>query len=100
MRLTMTADSATVDGDERGFLLEIESDEGDHLTVYLPSEVAEALHASSRSQIGNWLAEREMARATMPPSRDELKELASVGGPYADDPAKRIWAQWQLDMLP
>jgi hypothetical protein len=60
-----TADAARVDSDEQGFGLVIDTDEGDKLYINIHS-VALDFYDSVRVEMRGWVAEADMARATMP----------------------------------
>ncbi len=65
MRAIMRADNVQVIGDSEGFELHVDTDEGDRF-VFRIHPLAEELHDNVRDTIGNWLAERDWAKATIP----------------------------------
>jgi hypothetical protein len=83
----MRAERVRIEADECGFVLEVETDEGEYFSFVLDD--AEALYDHVKAAIGPWLYEREQARATMPTRRlsDEDFE-AYVADAYGDDFAK------------
>jgi len=98
----MTDNIFILEEDERGFTLRVKGEwqcediEGAEISVPLSYWDCVELQRTL-APMREWLREAMAAKATMPPSREELEELADPRGPYADDPAKRLWAQNELD---
>lgn len=65
MRIYGNADSIVIEGDEDGFHLIIETDEGDRINIRVQG-VADELLTAVKGTVGEWVAEREDARATRP----------------------------------
>lgn len=65
MRIYGNADSIAVEGDEDGFHLIVETDEGDRINLRVQG-VADELLIAVKETVGEWIAEREDARATWP----------------------------------
>lgn len=79
MRSRLQADTIKLDSDEKGFYLEVESDEGDFLEIRMHN-LAEDLFGQVMTGVGVWLAERDAAVAAMP-RREEDPEAYSVDDP-------------------
>lgn len=62
MRIHATADSIRIVGDEDGFHMIVETDDGDQLDVHV-HRVADLLYETVNGTIGVWVDERESARA-------------------------------------
>ena len=73
MRLHGRADSVKFVGDENGWELHIETDEGDTIILNVHS-IAWDLAEHTAATLGDWRHEGEMARASMPPrvTQDDL----------------------------
>lgn len=65
MRIYGNADSVWIQGQEDGYHLIVETDEGDRINIRVQG-VADELLAAVKETVGEWVAEREDARATWP----------------------------------
>lgn len=91
MRLVTRADDVQVVGDEQGFELHVDTDEGDRF-VFRIHHLAEQFGKNVDETIGTWLREREDARATHVPNLTE----DDLDGYDLGDP-KRVEIQRAID---
>ncbi len=92
MRLYARADEIEVIGDEHGFVLVIDTDEGDRLRINIQRR-AQAFAENVDSTIGAWLREGEAARLTRPiPGQITVDDLDAY--PLGDP--KRITLEKEL----
>lgn len=91
MRLVTRADDVQVVGDEQGFELHVDTDEGDRF-VFRIHHLAEQFGVNVDETIGAWLREREDARATYVPNLTE-EDLQG----YALDDPKRITLEREMN---